>query len=769
MGNVPKKLQLLKPLPGGGGGGKVSIFDVVISTDANGVYTTDKTLTQIVDAHDAGNVVRCQYNHDDITITTGVAQVVSSNGQHCAICQAFDADGNQAYFFIEETGITLVPYSGGSGESGEPGEPGEPGQNGKSAYEYAKEAGYTGTEEEFAAKLAQELPTKLPNPYALSINGAEYDGSKAVAITTKDDSGGVDEEAVKAIIETKDNSVKAYGAKGDGESDDTKWFQAALAENRKVTVPGGTYKLSGELVIRHGCELVLSIDTVLDFTQTSGNCITLNMSSSLRGNHATTRVPYTFDGNVVYVSSTTVVNPTPGVSNTSGLYYPDPFNHWDPQWKHSRYLTDLNIVKPDARGTHTSFKGDCYGNAVYISADNSGEATYIWGLDFSGLRIAGGFKYGVRAVNFNSAGAKLYAWNHEMRISGVIENCEIGVGLERCNNAYVSVIFQPRYAEDFSVNPTVKKKYAKHGIELKYSTNADLSGSRVWDWNENGTLWSNGNQWQHIGMYGDCHGAIINAYQYYDEPSLDIRDMIYTDTPSNLEKLVILQEPFTRWFKPKENEPYFFNGDEEKRLALMEDVERYFEVGKTIGYTDALANAIDTDKTIYNKIGYSRSGGTINSSGQVNTAQAGYYGHTGFIACKQGSQLTFEGLKLTVDGDVRVVAYDANFAKLYAINAVNIVNVASYYFPYTETENGFQMGITNIPDCAYIRIGFLTRDLGQSPTAAVDEEIRYVLDGYVADGIKVKGESLVLHSSGGKAFTLTVSDTGALTANEIIV
>lgn len=50
--------------------------------------------------------------------------------------------------------------TGPQGEHGEPGapgkdgEPGAPGKDGKSAYAYAQEAGYAGTEEEFAEKLA---------------------------------------------------------------------------------------------------------------------------------------------------------------------------------------------------------------------------------------------------------------------------------------------------------------------------------------------------------------------------------------------------------------------------------------------------------------------------------------------------------------------------------------------------------------------------------------------------------------------------------------
>ena len=59
------------------------------------------------------------------------------------------------------------------------------GPQGKSAYQYAVDGGYTGTEAEFAAKLAEEIPDKLPNPNALTFTGAvtgSYDGSDAVTV-----------------------------------------------------------------------------------------------------------------------------------------------------------------------------------------------------------------------------------------------------------------------------------------------------------------------------------------------------------------------------------------------------------------------------------------------------------------------------------------------------------------------------------------------------------------------------------------------------------
>lgn len=59
------------------------------------------------------------------------------------------------------------------------------GADGKSAYQYAQDGGYTGTEAEFAAKLAEEMPTVLPNPNPLTFTGAvtgSYDGSAPVSV-----------------------------------------------------------------------------------------------------------------------------------------------------------------------------------------------------------------------------------------------------------------------------------------------------------------------------------------------------------------------------------------------------------------------------------------------------------------------------------------------------------------------------------------------------------------------------------------------------------
>ena len=67
------------------------------------------------------------------------------------------------------------------------------GADGKSAYQYAVEGGYTGTEAEFAAKLAQEMPTALPSPNALTFMGAAtgtYDGSAPLTVNIPAGVGG---------------------------------------------------------------------------------------------------------------------------------------------------------------------------------------------------------------------------------------------------------------------------------------------------------------------------------------------------------------------------------------------------------------------------------------------------------------------------------------------------------------------------------------------------------------------------------------------------
>ena len=102
------------------------------------------------------------------------------------ITPTIGANGNW-YLGGTDTG---KPSRGADGATGATGATGEKGTDGKSAYAYAVEGGYTGTEAEFAAKLAQE---KFANPNALTFTGAvtgSYDGSEPLSVEIPSGGGG---------------------------------------------------------------------------------------------------------------------------------------------------------------------------------------------------------------------------------------------------------------------------------------------------------------------------------------------------------------------------------------------------------------------------------------------------------------------------------------------------------------------------------------------------------------------------------------------------
>lgn len=117
------------------------------------------------------------------TGATGPAGPAGSDGQD-GITPTIGDNGNW-YLGDTDTGKPSRGETGQAGADGRDGADGQPGADGKSAYQYAVEGGYTGTEEAFAAKLAAEIPTALPNPNALTFTGAvtgSYDGSAPVSV-----------------------------------------------------------------------------------------------------------------------------------------------------------------------------------------------------------------------------------------------------------------------------------------------------------------------------------------------------------------------------------------------------------------------------------------------------------------------------------------------------------------------------------------------------------------------------------------------------------
>lgn len=561
-------------------------------------------------------------------------------------------------------------------------------------------------------------------------------------------------------IEGLTPTVQDYGAKGDGTTDDTAAFQAALAENRVVLVPGGTYKLSDTLRIDENSCMELSQDTVLQFTQTDKNGIEMPRLANFKGNHATIFVPYTFSANAIHAA--TDVDSAGG--NNANV---PPFPKWDPQWKQSRYVTDINICKMDSRGFHYSVDGDCYGKALYIKCDKADPTTFMWGVDMSGLRIAGGFTYGIHIQNIGTS------WNHDMRIEAVIDGCETGVCIENCHNVHLAAAIQPRRAYSMS---EVETPYAKWGIKLVDSHNVDLSQSFVWDWH---LARQDSEEYTHIAMLGNCYGVVLNEPRYY-ESSIDVRDSIYTDTPSNLEKMTILQEPITRWFKIIEGKPYYYNGVENIPLMGRSEIQEYFVTDRVANFTDALATAKDTDGTIYNGIGYKKRARVVMNSGAVvEDADSAYYIATGFIPCKAGDVIYVSGANFaSMEGVTGLVYFDANFNRIWSATcAVLMPNGSGYGTYYQRGENtadGVKIitsaNLKEVGTVAFVRFTFYMNDFSDNVAISVNNEIKWEQAGFLTDGIKVKGENVigntVLTSPNGKKFVLTVSDSGTLSAIE---
>lgn len=557
-----------------------------------------------------------------------------------------------------------------------------------------------------------DVPTTLPNPTALTIKSdsteQSYDGS-----------------AARSVIFPW-AMAQLYGALGDGTTDDTAAIQSALANNRYVYIPAGTYKLSGTLDIRDGCRLELAPDAILNFTQTSGNCITLGMSAELRGNFATIVVPYAFSGNVVYIST---------ASSTTLTGVP-PYTRWTPQWKPARYVSDICITKPDSRGFHYSIDGNCSGTAVYIEADGSATSTFIWGARLSGLRIAGAFSYGIHGKCLSEG------WNHEMHLEAVIDACEIGVCLEDSNNNYITATIQPRAA---LTTDSKSVPYAKHGIQLIRCRNTDLSATRVWDWNATNALWTEGGEYQHIAMVGNCSGTILSDFLYY-ETSYDIRSLIYTDTASNFEKMTILQEPFTRWFKPSEDglTPYFYNGTANKELLQKDAFDALFQVSPVANFTNKLPTAATADGSVYNSMGYKNGVRLADADGTTEATLAGNT-ITGFIPCAEGDIIRLKGISFATNtySAAKVYLYKSDHTKLAHVNHSLLTTNGSYYNidSYEATDEGCSFRIVN-GSAAYFRLSVDTSTLTADPVVTVNEEITYSQAGFLADSVSVKASSV---------------------------
>lgn len=562
---------------------------------------------------------------------------------------------------------------------------------------------------------------------------------------------------IDELISASRTSVTKYGAKGDGSTDDTVAFQTALATCRTLFVPSGTYVLSGTLIIAENCELELSQDTILQFVQTSGNCIEMRGSATLRGNHGIISVPYAFTGNAI--SCDTALDGEPHNSIP-------PYVKADPMFKRQRFVYDVNIIKPNSAGFYRTDDGVCNGTAIYMSADGTASIPWMWAITMGGVRIAGGFSYGIRAVNFDDPDDyEDNAWNHDMRIEAVIEACEVGVSLENCNGAHLAVTIQPCIATSNSA------AYAKWGVYLNDSRFVDMMGSRIWDWNANNSLWTEGGQHQHLALIGNCRGLILDDFLYY-ESGYDIRDLIYTDTASNLEQMTILQEPFTRWFKSVDNAPYFYDGVSNKALMLKtekfttEQMEFIHEADGYYTYTPNFTNLVSG----YEDDCYLVDNGVSNLSGYTTTDYIPIDSNTPIHVYRIGG----DGISWDDQEYCRIAWFDADKQQKGSVMARKWIDSSIYYptsvddelvaFAFSTSENN-----AGANGAAYFRI--TAKGKGANLVVTIDEPLDYTAVWHGEPkrlDESVYAQNLFLTSPSGNTFKIIVNDDGMLSTESLV-
>lgn len=200
------------------GGGGASVTDAAIDESGHLIITlsTGKTI-------DAGYAVG----------PTGPAGADGVGIQSVEQTTTSTEDGGTNVVTVTKTDGTSSTFQVRNGSKG------SPGAGGKSAYQYAQEGGYTGTEAEFAAKLAAEMPDALPNPNALTFTGAvtgSYDGSEPLTVNIPSSGGEKAWKRLRSFTLPEDPSTDTSGITWtmcgfDGYTDQIASFEFSTDEN----------------------------------------------------------------------------------------------------------------------------------------------------------------------------------------------------------------------------------------------------------------------------------------------------------------------------------------------------------------------------------------------------------------------------------------------------------------------------------------------------------------------------------------------------------
>ena len=135
---------------------------------------------------------------EDIRHPTRVAPYESGAKYYPRELSVDEENGNLYMRSSDDSSDILLNLRGPVGPTGATGSIGPTGATGKSAYQYAQDGGYTGTEEEFTQKLAEESGSELPEiteenegQFLYVSNGAAIWTDSPIVITAEDSGDGI--------------------------------------------------------------------------------------------------------------------------------------------------------------------------------------------------------------------------------------------------------------------------------------------------------------------------------------------------------------------------------------------------------------------------------------------------------------------------------------------------------------------------------------------------------------------------------------------------
>lgn len=214
-----------------------------------------------------------------------------------------------------ETGAQGI--QGIQGEKGETGAQGAKGDTGKTAYEYAVDGGYTGTEAEFAEKLATEYVqdvqvngTSVVSGGVANVPVASTSEIKAGASTsTLIPTGRQDSSTFYGLAKAAGDATQSASSNAVGTYTETAKSKISEMLNGSVTVSGTTPTINAQAGIRYVCAEVSTLDIVapesgcIDVLFTSGSTATVLTVTSAKAN---TTIKWTNDFDTTSLDADTV-------------------------------------------------------------------------------------------------------------------------------------------------------------------------------------------------------------------------------------------------------------------------------------------------------------------------------------------------------------------------------------------------------------------------------------------------------------------------------